>query len=183
MVSRVRPDTRASRTSRFCFNTDSDICPGSDSRQGLNSNPGRPYYKTSLTKDGNILYKGETARFKSMKNRIFILSGTGPFRPNQFITTVSEERDMPKDEIRTLADGRVFSGRQAYSYALIDSLGTFEDAIQLAADMAGIEGEPRLVRQQRRKMTPFELLFTYDMKEFIETYFSAWPRIQYLMSF
>ena len=102
---------------------------------------------------------------------------------DQFITTVSEERDMPKDEIRTLADGRVFSGRQAYSYALIDSLGTFEDAIQLAADMAGIEGEPRLVRQQRRKMTPFELLFTYDMREFIETYFSAWPRIQYLMSF
>jgi protease-4 len=102
---------------------------------------------------------------------------------DQFITTVANERGLPKENIRQLADGRVYSGRQAYELALIDSLGTFEDAIQLAADMAGIEGEPRLIRQAQKKMTLFELLFSFDLKEFLEAYISAWPRIQYRMSF
>ncbi|MBN1466784.1 signal peptide peptidase SppA [candidate division KSB1 bacterium] len=102
---------------------------------------------------------------------------------DQFITAVADERGLLKEEVRRLADGRVYSGRQAYELSLIDSLGTFEDAIQLAADVAGIDGEPRLVRQPRKKTTMFELLFEFDLKEFIETYFSAWPRIQYLMSF
>jgi protease-4 len=102
---------------------------------------------------------------------------------DQFITAVSLERGLAKQEIRRLADGRVYSGQQAYGYALIDTLGTFEDAIKLAADMAGIKGEPRLIRLQRKTVTPFEFFFTFDMKEFVETYFSAWPRIQYLMSF
>ncbi|MBN1560957.1 signal peptide peptidase SppA [candidate division KSB1 bacterium] len=101
---------------------------------------------------------------------------------DQFITVVAEERGLSKEAIRRLADGRVYSGRQAYELSLIDSLGTFEDAIHLAADMAGIAGEPRLIRQQRKKMTVFELFFTFDLVEFIETYISAWPRIQYLMS-
>ncbi|MBN1480502.1 signal peptide peptidase SppA [candidate division KSB1 bacterium] len=102
---------------------------------------------------------------------------------DQFLSAVSEERGMPKEKVQRLADGRVYSGQQAYKLALIDTLGTFEDAIHLAADAAGITGEPRLVRQQRRRVTPFELLFFYDLKRLAETYFSAWPRIQYLMSF
>lgn len=101
----------------------------------------------------------------------------------QFISAVAEERRMSKDTIRRLADGRVYSGQQAYNLALIDTLGTFEDAVRLAADAAGIKGEPRLVRQQRNKVTPFELFFMYDLKRLVETYFSAWPRILYLMSF
>ena len=101
----------------------------------------------------------------------------------QFVSAVALERDMPTYEVRRLADGRVYSGQQAYELGLIDSLGTFRDAVQLAADIAGIEGEPRLIRQERKRLTPFKLIFAFDVKEFIGRHFSAWPRIQYLMSF
>jgi protease IV len=102
---------------------------------------------------------------------------------NQFVQAVAKEREMTLERVRLLADGRVYSGEQARQLSLIDTLGTYEDAIQLAANAAGIKGEPRLIRQERRKLTPLEFMFSFDMKEFLETYFSAWPRIQYLMMF
>jgi len=102
---------------------------------------------------------------------------------DQFVSTVAKERGMSKEKARELGDGRVYSGRQAYELALVDTIGTFDDAVQLAADMAGITGEPRLVRQERRKVTPFELMFSFDLEEFVKTHISAWPRIQYLMSY
>jgi len=102
---------------------------------------------------------------------------------DQFITTVANERNLSLEQARKLGDGRVFSGRQAYEFTLVDTLGTFDDAVQLAADIVGIKGEPRLVRQERRKVTPFELMFKFDLQEFVNTHISAWPRIQYLMSY
>ncbi len=102
---------------------------------------------------------------------------------DQFINIVATERGMSLEEAKKLGDGRVFSGRQAYELALIDTLGTFDDAVRLAADIVGIDGEPRLVRQERRKVTPFELMFSFDLQEFVQTHISAWPRIQYLMSY
>lgn len=101
----------------------------------------------------------------------------------QFVAAVAEERQMDEDRVKELADGRVYSGQQAYELALIDTLGTFEDAIHLAARAGGIEGEPRIVREERQKLTPFELLFSFDVKAFVETYLSAWPRVQYKMFF
>ncbi len=101
----------------------------------------------------------------------------------QFVAAVAKERQMTTERVKELADGRVYSGQQAYELALIDTLGTYEDAIQLAARAGGIKGEPRIVRQEREKLTPFELLFSFDVKEFVETYITAWPRVQYKMSF
>jgi protease IV len=102
---------------------------------------------------------------------------------DQFVQAVAQERDMTPEHVRALADGRVYSGEQACHLALIDTLGTYEDAIQLAAHAAGIKGEPRLIRQERRKVTPIDFLFSYDLKQLMEAYFSAWPRVQYLMTF
>lgn len=100
----------------------------------------------------------------------------------QFISAVSIERSMDIDSVKKYADGRVYSGEKACQLALIDTLGTFEDAINLAAKLGGIKGEPKIVRAQKRKLTAFELLFSYDFKELFNRYFSTWPRIQYLMS-
>ena len=101
----------------------------------------------------------------------------------QFVQVVARERDMPSERVRLLADGRVYSGEQALKLSLIDTLGTYEDAIQLAAAAAGIKGEPRVVRQLRRKMTPFEFLISFDLEEFVQAHFSEWPRMQYRMTF
>jgi len=63
----------------------------------------------------------------------------------QFVDDVAEARNMDKGVVMDLADGRIFTGRQAKELGLIDELGNYQDAIDLAAEMAGIEGKPKLV--------------------------------------
>ena len=77
----------------------------------------------------------------------------------QFVNVVAEERNMKKWQVKRVADGRVFTGRQAQEEGLIDLLGDFEDAVDLAAEMGGIEGEPTLVREYQRHHSVFDLLF------------------------
>src|SRR5512147_2090108 len=68
----------------------------------------------------------------------------------QFIDAVAEGRAMEVATVQAFADGRIFTGRQAKEAKLVDELGNLEDAIQLAADLAGIEGEPKVVEPRRR---------------------------------
>ena len=63
----------------------------------------------------------------------------------QFVDTVARGRDKDAAEIRELADGRVFTGRQAKELGLVDRLGDFYDAVLWAGELAGIPGEPAIV--------------------------------------
>lgn len=68
----------------------------------------------------------------------------------QFMSVVETERKLPYDSVVALADGRVFTGEQAVKLGLVDTIGTFEDAIHIAASLAGIKGEPAIVRERHR---------------------------------
>jgi protease-4 len=68
----------------------------------------------------------------------------------QFVAVVERERHLTHGEALALSDGRVFTGEQAAEEGLVDTLGTYEEAIMIAAQYAGIEGEPSLVRERRR---------------------------------
>ena len=70
----------------------------------------------------------------------------------QFIDVVARERKMDVEKVRELADGRVFTGEQALQLGLVDTLGTFEDAVRIAAVKVGIKGEPAIVRERKRQM-------------------------------
>lgn len=68
----------------------------------------------------------------------------------QFIEAVAEGRSLELRTAQALADGRIFTGRQAKEAKLVDELGDLEDAIQLAAEVVGIEGEPKVIEPRRR---------------------------------
>ncbi len=68
----------------------------------------------------------------------------------QFITAVAEGRTMLYDDVKKIADGRVFTGEQALKVGLIDELGSLEDAVRVAAQLSGIEGEPVVVSKKHR---------------------------------
>lgn len=72
----------------------------------------------------------------------------------QFVEAVAEGRGLDREAVLTLADGRIFSGRQARGLQLVDALGGLQDAIELAAKMGGIPGKPRVLYPRR----PFSLL-------------------------
>jgi protease-4 len=79
---------------------------------------------------------------------------------NQFVTAVSQGRNMPEEAVLALADGRIFSGRQAKDLGLVDSLGNFRDAVSVAKRLAHIKGEVKLVYpQKRRRSFLWDLLF------------------------
>lgn len=65
---------------------------------------------------------------------------------DQFIQAVADARGLPVDEVRTLADGRVLSGRQAQAAGLVDRMGNVDEAIRVAGRLAGLGAEPRIVR-------------------------------------
>ena len=79
---------------------------------------------------------------------------------NQFVDTVYQSRkeNLSKEEVVKLADGRIFSGNQAHQHKLIDELGNLPDAIKYAANLADIEGKPRVVRKQRKPSLIQQLL-------------------------
>ena len=77
----------------------------------------------------------------------------------QFVEAVAEERDLTLEQVKEVADGRIFTGRQAYELGLVDMLGTFEDAVALAGELSGIKGKPEIMEKKKRKLTLFDILF------------------------
>jgi protease IV len=76
----------------------------------------------------------------------------------QFVRAVANNRKMSEADIRNLADGRVYTGQQAKENGLVDELGTLQDAVTAAGKLAGIAGEPSVVKPVKRKITILDLL-------------------------
>ncbi|MEO8665865.1 MAG: signal peptide peptidase SppA [Ignavibacteria bacterium] len=104
---------------------------------------------------------------------------------DQFLEVVSKERKIDKEKLKEYATGRVFTGRQGKEIGLVDSLGTYEDAIRIAARMAGIEGEPSIVKERRRVSLVERMLDTFSnneirsIKEELKNEFVDQPMLQY----
>jgi protease-4 len=62
-----------------------------------------------------------------------------------FVRIVAEGRQMSEADVRDVADGRICTGQQAQAMGLVDELGYLKDAIDRAAELGGIDGEPRIV--------------------------------------
>lgn len=71
----------------------------------------------------------------------------------QFIDAVAEGRNLPATDVKAIADGRIFTGRQALALKLVDELGDLEDSVRIAGTLAGIKGKPRIV--EKKKKVPF----------------------------
>jgi protease-4 len=76
---------------------------------------------------------------------------------DSFVNIIADNRGMTAEEVKKLADGRVYTGRQAYAAKLVDQLGYFDDAVDKAASLGGIAGEPRVI--EYRRQTPLAQLF------------------------
>ncbi len=101
---------------------------------------------------------------------------------HQFIQDVADGRSLEVSEVEPLADGRIYTGRQAKEARLVDELGDLDDAIHIAADIAGMEGEPKVVEPRKR----------FSVRDIIESrWASVFPKLEldtgvklkYLMAF
>jgi len=77
----------------------------------------------------------------------------------QFVEAVARGRNLPVEKVREIADGRILSGARCKELGLVDMLGNFQDAVDLAKQMSGIEGEVTLVYAKKAKGRLWEFLF------------------------
>ncbi len=76
----------------------------------------------------------------------------------QFVEVVSSERGLDPDTVRTFADGRVFSGRQALELGLVDATGSLQDAVDMAGRMCGLGENPKISRPKKPRPSLIDLL-------------------------
>jgi protease IV len=87
---------------------------------------------------------------------------------SQFIQAVADGRKMKFQDVKAIADGKVWTGQQAASMKLIDQVADFQAAVKDTAKAVGISGEPTLVRPERERKTVLDLLFG-DVSEYLPT--------------
>ncbi|HDG98696.1 MAG: signal peptide peptidase SppA [Deltaproteobacteria bacterium] len=78
---------------------------------------------------------------------------------DQFVNAVAKGRNLPVEKVKKIADGRILSGEQAKKLGLVDQLGNFQDAVELAKKIAGIKGEARLIYPSRKKVGLWDIIF------------------------
>jgi len=100
----------------------------------------------------------------------------------QFIRAVAEGRNLPLEKVRSLADGRIFSGDQAKTLGLVDELGNLQDTIALAAKMAGIKGEPEVIYPEKKRFSLLDLLLQETILKFLESAGESFPQFFFLTS-
>ena len=103
---------------------------------------------------------------------------------NQFVDAIFTARGnlLTRAEVLELADGRIFSGKQALESKLIDRLGNLPDAIKIAGELAGIDGKPRVLRPERRTSLFEQLLGIKQIPPFDEMFSLPGVTFRYQMS-
>lgn len=118
---------------------------------------GKVGLKSFILKSGTFKDTGSPLRPMTREDRR-ILQEVIDSLHGQFVTAVSQGRKISIEEVRKIADGRIFSGEQAMHLKLVDRLGNFQDAVAVAAKMTGIKEEPRLVYPPKKNVTLLDFL-------------------------
>ena len=102
-----------------------------------------------IVKAGEYKDIGSPARAMTQKERNLLQSVVTDVH-QQFIEAVASGRDISVAEVTKIADGRILTGRQAYSLNLVDQLGGLQVSIDQLAHKVGIIGSPKIIRETPR---------------------------------
>lgn len=103
--------------------------------------------RPEVIKSGKFKDSGSPTRKMTEKEREY-LQGVVKDVHSQFIDAVADSRGLPHEQVKKLADGRIFTGRQALEHKLVDELGGLELAIEKIAEKTGIEGDPKIIWEE-----------------------------------
>ncbi len=128
-----------------------------------NKETGVDYYvaKSGEMKDMGSTWRGLTDQEKEYADSVVMDSY------ENFVTEVSEGRNMSRSDVKALADGRIYTGARAKELGLVDGFGNLYDAIDKAAELGGISGEPKVEYMNKASLS--RLLLGSDSKGSNET--------------
>lgn len=105
---------------------------------------------STTVKSGKLKDAGSPFRAPSAEDKKYFQEMVDDIH-DQFVSAVADERNLDKALVRQYADGRVFTGKKAYALKLIDTLGTYQDAIKIAAQLGEVYGTPRVIKERKRE--------------------------------
>ncbi|UCG11401.1 MAG: signal peptide peptidase SppA [Deltaproteobacteria bacterium] len=114
-------------------------------------------FRMEIVKSGAYKDVGNPSRPMTAEERAYLQAMIDNVH-QQFVRDVAQGRRMPVEKVREVADGRIFTGEQAKELGLVDELGNLKDAIDAAAKMAAIEGEPKVVYPDKEKRSLLDYL-------------------------
>jgi protease IV len=85
----------------------------------------------------------------------------------QFVTAIAEGRRMDIEHVKSLADGRIYTGEEAVKQGLVDRLGNLEDAIEWAGELGGIQGRVATVYKKKEKLSFLKYMLESTLQDFI----------------
>ena len=136
-------------------------------------------YKSEVIKSGPLKDIGASDRPLSEEERE-IMQDLIDNVYGQFVRDTAAARDMEKEAIEELADGRVYTGEQALEAGLIDSLGNFTDAIIIAADMGGLDVEdPQLIYPKDDSKFSLLSLLTNAEQSLVDNFIPLYPILSF----
>ena len=115
-------------------------------------------FRMEVVKSGVYKDVGNPAREMTAEERAYLQAMIDNVH-QQFIRDVARGRRMQVEQVQEVADGRIFTGEQAKELGLVDELGNLKDAIDAAAKMAAIEGEPKVVYPEKEKRSILDYFF------------------------
>jgi protease-4 len=98
----------------------------------------------------------------------------------QFVEAIAEGRGLETEQVRALADGRAFTGREALRLGLIDRLGTLDEALDAAARLAGLSTPPHVIERREPLLHPLRDLLR-ESRLLLRTAPRAPMRLEYRM--
>ncbi|MFQ5586830.1 MAG: S49 family peptidase, partial [Thermodesulfobacteriota bacterium] len=82
----------------------------------------------------------------------------------QFVGAVAEGRGMERSRVSEIADGRFFSGARSIELGLVDEIGNFNDAVDVAASLSGMDKKPHVIYPVRRGGGILDLVLENSLK-------------------
>jgi protease-4 len=136
--------------------------------------------KMEVVKSGELKDVGSPSREMTPKEREMLQSVIDDTY-DQFVGVVAKERHLDKNYIKSIADGSIFTGRQAVEKGLVDRLGTLEDAVSIAGKMADLGDNPRIIKERRIKRNIFIDLLgnTLGLDLDRASLLRLWPTLEY----
>jgi protease-4 len=114
--------------------------------------------KASVVKSGKFKDIGSPVREMTSEERALIQELVDDIY-DQFLDMVARDRKIPKENLRKIADGRIFTGRQAQKLGLVDYLGDMGYAVTLAGELSGIEGKPEVIYPKKKGSRFWDYIF------------------------
>jgi protease-4 len=119
--------------------------------------------KGFVVKSGQFKDIGSPLREMSGEERRLV-QGVVDDLHQQFVGAVAEGRGMESAVVSEIADGRFFSGSRSVELGLVDEIGNFSDAVDLAASLAGMDEKPHVIYPVKRGSSFWDIILENSIR-------------------